>query len=327
MKTGMYEVNGIDHVNAKMDALTQKTENLNITPTAGIAVVAPNSELCGTTGGKKLDGPVNPRLQNPIVYQKSSKATKTVTTDDQPEEQKDKGEENKKEDAVEKEKPYMPPLPYKPPIPYPQRLAKSKNEGKFKKFLLKDILSNKNKFEDNETVTLTMELRAVIQNNMPPKLKDRGSISIPCLIGNFVIDKALCDLGANVSLVPLSICEKLKLGEVRPTRMSLPLADCFVKFSVSMLENIPVHIGQFYIPTDFIIMDIKEDSNIHITLGRPFLATAEAIIDVKKGKLTFEVKEEKVEFIISHFLKAPTIEYSCCFLEVIEEFIREMEME
>lgn len=65
----------------------------------------------------------------------------TITTDDQPEEQKDKGEKYKNEEAVEKEKPYVPPPPYKPHIPYPQRLVKSKNEGQFKKFveLLKQL--------------------------------------------------------------------------------------------------------------------------------------------------------------------------------------------
>ncbi|XP_050890655.1 uncharacterized protein LOC127096078 [Lathyrus oleraceus] len=162
---------------------------------------------------------------------------------------------------------------------------------------------------------------------MPHKLKDPGSFSIPCVIGKFVIDKALYNLGASVSLMPLSICERLKLGEVRPMRMSLQLADRSVKFLVCMLENVPVRIGQFYIPIDFIIMDIKEDSNIPIILGSPFLATAGAIIDVKKGKITFEFGEEKVEFILSHFLKAPTIEDSCCFLDVIDECIREMEME
>ena len=69
------------------------------------------------------------------MYQNSGKVTETITTNDQPEEQKDKGEEDKNEESIEKEKPYVPPPPYKPPIPYPQRLAKSKNEGQFKKFI------------------------------------------------------------------------------------------------------------------------------------------------------------------------------------------------
>ncbi|XP_058733046.1 uncharacterized protein LOC131604632 [Vicia villosa] len=147
--------------------------------------------------------------------------------------------------------------------------------------------------------TLTAECSAIIQNKTPPKLKDPGSFSIPYNIGKFVIDKALCDLGASISLMPLSICEKLNMGDLRPTKMSIQLADLSVKYPVGVLENVPVRIGQFYIPMDFIIMDIKEDVNTPIILGRPFLATAGAIIDIKKGKLTFKVGEEKVEFILT----------------------------
>lgn len=115
---------------------------------------------------------------------------------------------------------------------------------------------------------------------MPPKLKDPGNFFIPYVIGKFVIDKELCNLRAKVSLIHLSICAKLKLGDLRPIRMSLQLANRSVKNLVGMLENIPVRIGQFYIPTDFIVMDIKEDSNIPIILGRRFLDIADVIIDV-----------------------------------------------
>ncbi|XP_050920337.1 uncharacterized protein LOC127137974 [Lathyrus oleraceus] len=162
---------------------------------------------------------------------------------------------------------------------------------------------------------------------MTPKLKDPESFSIPCVIGKFIIDKALCDLRASISLMPLSICERLKMGELRPIRMSVQLADGFVKFLVGMLENVPIRIGQFYIPTNFIIMNIKEDSNIPVILGRPFLATVGAIIYVKRGKITFEVGEEKVEFILTQFLKEPAIDDTCCLLDVIDECIREMENE
>ncbi|XP_050897066.1 uncharacterized protein LOC127103868 [Lathyrus oleraceus] len=174
---------------------------------------------------------------------------------------------------------------------------------------------------------LTVECSAIIQNNIPPKLKDPGSCSIPCVIGKFIIDKALCYLGASVSLMPLSTCGKLNLGELRPTKMSLQLADCSVKFPVGMPENVPVRIGQFYIPIDFVIMDIKEDSHIPIILGRPFLATARAIIDVKKGMLTIKVGEETVEFLLAKFLQAPAIVDSCCLLDVIDECVKEMEKE
>ncbi|XP_050918461.1 uncharacterized protein LOC127135876 [Lathyrus oleraceus] len=212
------------------------------------------------------------------------------------------GKEDEGREVTDKEPTYVPLPPYKPSIPYPQRLVKSKNEGQFKKFVellkqlnitipftkaitqmhsyakfLKDIISNKKKLEDDETVMVIAECSAIIQNNMPHKLKDPSSFSIPRVIGKFIIDKAICNLGASVSLIPLSTCKKLNLGELRPTKMSLQLADHSVKFPVGMLENVPVCIGQFYIPNEFVIMDIKEDSHIPIVLARPFLATAGAI--------------------------------------------------
>src|ERR1044072_9710001 len=94
---------------------------------------------------------------------------------------------------------------------------------------LKEILSNKKKQEDNETVTLTAECSAIIQNKMPPKLKDLGSFFIPCVIGKFVIDKALRDLGASINVMPLSICTRHEIGELRPTKMSVQLANRYVK--------------------------------------------------------------------------------------------------
>ncbi|XP_050916796.1 uncharacterized protein LOC127131966 [Lathyrus oleraceus] len=192
---------------------------------------------------------------------------------------------------------------------------------------LKEILSNKKNLEDNETVMLTTECSAIIQNNMPPKMKNPGSFSILRVIEKFIIDKALCDLGANVSLMSLSTCKKLNLGELRPTKMSLQLADRYVKFPIGMLENNLVRIAQFYIPIDFVIMDIKEDTHIPIILKRPFLATVGAIMDVEKGNLTFEVREEKVKFILAQLLLVPAIEDSCCLLDVIDECVKEMERE
>ncbi|XP_050889634.1 uncharacterized protein LOC127094918 [Lathyrus oleraceus] len=280
------------------------------------------------------------------MYQNSGKGTEKVN------ELTNDGKEDESGEEKDKETPYVPPPPYKPPIPYPRRLVKSKNKGQFKKFVellkqlnitilfteaitqipsyakfLKEILSNKKKLVDDETVMLTVECSAIIQNNMPSKLKDPGSFSIPCVIGSYIIDKTLCDLGDSVSLMPLSTCEKLNLGELRQTNMSLQLADHSVKFPIGMLEKVPVRIGQFYIHTDFVIMDIKEDSHIPIILGRPFLAIAGAIIHVKKGRLKFEVGEEKVEFLLAKFLQAPAIDDSCCFLGVIDECVKEMEKE
>ena len=91
---------------------------------------------------------------------------------------------------------------------------------KYAKFL-KEVLSNKRKLVDNENVMLTEECGAILQRKFPPKLKDLESFTIPCTIGDFDFDKVLCDLGASVNLMSLSIFRKLELGEVKPTTGSL----------------------------------------------------------------------------------------------------------
>lgn len=101
---------------------------------------------------------------------------------------------------------------------------------------------------------------------MPPKLKDPESFSIPCVIGKYVIDKALCDLGASIIFMPLSIRERLNVGDLNPTKMFFHLDDRSVKYPIGILEDILVMIDQMYIPTDFVMTNIKEDSNIPILL-------------------------------------------------------------
>jgi hypothetical protein len=119
--------------------------------------------------------------------------------------------------VVESEKPNAPP-PYKPKILFPQRFAKSKLDEQFRKFvemlnkLYINVPSNKRKIEEDETVNLTKECSAIIQNKLPPKLTGPGSFSIPCVIGSENIEKAMCDLGASVSLMSLSLCERLGIG-------------------------------------------------------------------------------------------------------------------
>ncbi|XP_058726334.1 uncharacterized protein LOC131597667 [Vicia villosa] len=108
--------------------------------------------------------------------------------------------------------------------------------------------------------------------------------------------------------------------------MSLQLVDRSVKYLIGKLEDIPIRIGQLYIPTNFVVMDINKDDDIPI-LGRPFLSTKGAMIDVKRGKMTFEVGDEKVEFILSKSLRAPVIDDSCCGIDIIVECIRELDKE
>ncbi|XP_074315719.1 uncharacterized protein LOC141651928 [Silene latifolia] len=134
-------------------------------------------------------------------------------------------------------------------------LSKAKTRGKKKveklkipvpacvKFLM-EILTKKRPFNDVETVTFPAECNAALQINLSPKLKDPGSFSIPCHIGSIVIDKALCDWGASVSVMLYSICKKLNMGQLRVTNMTLQMASRSLKRPLGVLEDVPVRVGK-----------------------------------------------------------------------------------
>ncbi|XP_031120861.1 uncharacterized protein LOC116024096 [Ipomoea triloba] len=236
-------------------------------------------------------------------------------------------------------------------LPYPQRLWKSKEsdrESEFHKMLdkleismpfveaitqipsykkfLKNILGNKKKAGKSAVVDLSEGALtcAVHQHKLPPKLKDPGSFAIPCIIGGFVVRGALFDLGASVSLMPYSLCKRLNLGTPKPTSMILQMADCSIKRPVGVLEDVPVMIDQYFILGDFVVLDIEEDAKVPIILGRPFLATAGALIDVRRGKLVMEVAENKIEFDIFKMAKhQPSYVDECYLIEGLDERIDE----
>ena len=108
----------------------------------------------------------------------------------------------------------------------------------------KDLLTKKRSIDDFEIVTLTKECSAIIQNTLPKKLDDPGSLCIPCLIGNKVFN-ALCDLGSSVSVLPKSVCQMMPLGELQETSMTLQLADRTFRSPEGILVDILVIVGKF----------------------------------------------------------------------------------
>ncbi|XP_074356161.1 uncharacterized protein LOC141695851 [Apium graveolens] len=255
------------------------------------------------------------------------------------------------DDEPEREKPIHKVLkkPYIPPINFPQRLKNYKLEKQYEKFLkmfreihisipfadalaqmplyakfMKEVLSNKKKFEEVKIISLNEECSSVIQCTIPPKLKDLGSFSFPCTIGEIGIKKALCDLGASVSLMPHSIYKRLILGEIKKTRISLQLADISIKYPLGVLEDILVKVDIFFIPYDFIMVEMNEDVDIPIILGRPLLATAGTNIDVKARKLTLNVGEEKVDFDLNQAVKWLSVKTGCYLVDVREEFVNKV---
>ncbi|XP_017249843.1 uncharacterized protein LOC108220551 [Daucus carota subsp. sativus] len=192
-------------------------------------------------------------------------------------------------------------------IPFAEALEQMPSYARF----TKGILSKKLKLEELETVALTEECSAVLQQKLPPKLKDPGSFTIPCTIGELSFDKCLCDLGANINLMPLSIFMQLGLPELKPTSMSLQLADRSITYPRGIIEDVLVKVDKLIFPADFVILDFEEDKKIPIILGRPFLATAQTLIDVQKGELTMKVHDQMVTFNVFNAMKLPTDEESC----------------
>ncbi|XP_038687526.1 uncharacterized protein LOC119986907 [Tripterygium wilfordii] len=211
-------------------------------------------------------------------------------------------------DWLDPNKPAPPVKQYVPPIPFSQRLHKNKMDSKFSNFLnvfkklqinipfvealeqmpgyakfIKDILSKKKKWVEHETVQLTEECSAILQRKLPIKRQDPESFTIPCIIGTILFDKALCDLGYSVNLMTFSIAKHLGLGEVASTNVSLQMADRSITYPYGIIEDVLVKVDKLVFPADFIVLDMEEDVDTPIILGRPFLATGRTLIDVEQG--------------------------------------------
>ena len=127
-------------------------------------------------------------------------------------------------------------------------------------------------------------------------MKDPGNFTIPCSIGTSYAGRALCDLGASITLMPLSVFKQLGVGECRPTTVTLQLADRSHAYLEGKIEDVLVKVDKFIFPVDFIVLDFEADKEVPIILGRPFLATGKTLIDVQKGELTMRVNDQQVTF-------------------------------
>ncbi|GKD73897.1 reverse transcriptase domain-containing protein [Tanacetum coccineum] len=175
-------------------------------------------------------------------------------------------------------------------VPLVDVLAGMPKHGKF----LKELTSNKHKIEQISTAFLSDESSAMIQNKVPPKLRDPGSFLIPCNFNKTFSCNALADLGASINLMPYSLYAKLSLETLKPTKMSVRLADRSFQYPVGIAENMLVEVGKFTFPADFVILEMEEDSKVPLILGRPFLHTADAVIRVKQKQLNLRVGTERM---------------------------------
>ncbi|KAL6313146.1 hypothetical protein AAG906_026131 [Vitis piasezkii] len=159
---------------------------------------------------------------------------------------------------------------------------------------LKDLCTIKRGLNVNKKAFLTEQVSAIIQCKSPLKYKDPGCPTISVMIGGKVVEKALLDLGESVNLLSFSVYKQLGLGELKPTSITLSLADRSVKIPRGIIEDVLVQVDNFYYLVDFVVLDtnpfVKEANYVPIILGRPFLATSNAIINCRNGlmQLTFD---------------------------------------
>ncbi|KAK8447424.1 hypothetical protein SEVIR_8G070550v4 [Setaria viridis] len=123
---------------------------------------------------------------------------------------------------------------------------------------------------------MTEECSAAITNEAPEKKRDPGCPTILCSIGALKFERALCDLSASER-------------QPEPTAMCLELADNSVLYPEGIVEDVPMRIGNHFVPVDFMILKMGEEAKSPLILGRPFLKTARANIDVWKGEIKFDI--------------------------------------
>ncbi|GJU62708.1 reverse transcriptase domain-containing protein [Tanacetum coccineum] len=270
-----------------------------------------------TRSGASYDGPPIP----PPVVEKEPEVTKDTelpsTEDIQPPLVQDQNQDKEpiKEPTFTQKT--------KTSLPYPSRLAKEKIREKddilaskfmeifrnlhfelsfadalihMPKFapMFKKMLNNKDKLIELTKTPLNENCSAVVLKKLPEKLGDPGRFLIPCDFSEFDNCLALADLGASINLMPLSIWKKLGLPGLNDTKMVLELADRTISKPTGVAENVFVKVGKFYFLADFVVLDFIADPRVPLILGRPFLRTAHALIDVYEGEITLRNDDQSL---------------------------------
>ncbi|GJR98242.1 reverse transcriptase domain-containing protein [Tanacetum coccineum] len=161
---------------------------------------------------------------------------------------------------------------------------------------IKNLLMNKDKFFELAKIPLNENCSAMLLKKLPEKLGDPDKFLIPCDFPGMDVCYALADIGASINLMPLSIWKKLSLPELSPTRMTLELADRSITRPKGFAEDVFFKVGKFHFPTDFVVVDFEADPRVPLILGRSFLRTGRALIDVYEGELILRNGDERLIF-------------------------------
>ena len=199
---------------------------------------------------------------------------------------------------------------------------------------LKDLCTVKRRIKLSKKAFLTEQVSAIIENKAMVKYKDPSCPTISVQIGDSFVERALLDLGASVNLLPYSIYKQLGLGELKATTITLSLADRSIKVPRGVVEDVLVQVEKFYYPVDFVVLDtepLKKGMNsVPIILGRPFLATANALINCQNGLMQLSFGNMTVEMNVFNLCKQPMYhddvenEEACLIEALVQEHIEKL---
>ncbi|XP_070669006.1 uncharacterized protein [Malus domestica] len=195
-----------------------------------------------------------------------------------------------------------------------------KNVLRYAKFL-KELCTTRRRISNKEVVTVSENVSAVLQRKLPPKCKDPGSFTIPCVIGNTKFEHAMLNLGASINVMPYSIYASMNLGELKNDGVIIQLADRSNAYPKGVLEDVLVQVNDLVFPVDFSMLEMEDSAHstpLPILLGRPFMKTAHTKIDVFKWTLTMEFDGEIIDFNISETIRYPKDDHSCFSIDVFD---------
>ncbi|GJS62586.1 reverse transcriptase domain-containing protein [Tanacetum coccineum] len=323
-----------DHYVKANDAVMQNMQNqmANITDLITKFV---NSNTASTSGSGSLPSNTiaNPKGDVKAITTRSGvsyngpQTSSPQETENEPEVTKDTVQpstENIQPPVVQTHEPVVVPKT-KPTLPYPSRANKEKFREKddllaskfmeifrnlhfelsfadallhMPKFapMFRKLLNDKDKIIELTKTPVNENCSAVILKKFPEKLGDPGRFLIPCDFPEMNECLALADLGASINLMPLSIWKELSLPALTKTRMILELADRTISTPTGIAEDVFVKVGTFFFPADFVVVDYVADPRAPLILGRPFLRTARALIDVHGEQMTLRHDDQSVTF-------------------------------
>ncbi|CAN6685847.1 unnamed protein product [Malus baccata var. baccata] len=195
-----------------------------------------------------------------------------------------------------------------------------KQVPRYAKFL-KELCTTRKRMSTKEVVKVGENVSAILQRKLPPKCKDPGSFTIPCVIGNTRFESAMLDLGASINVMPYSIYASMNLGALKNDGVIIQLADRSNAYPKGVLEDVLVQVNHLVFPADFYVLEMDESDHapsLPILLGRPFMKTARTKIDVYSGTLSMEFDGEVVNFNLSDSIKYPSEDHSCFSIDIID---------